>query len=122
MDQMKLIQVEHEYDRRGISPIEFLLAVMRDPTLPIPIRAKAAKDLMDVGYVHITEHLTIRIEGGLPKLLDTPPCVDINDCITRTTPCPWTEILRSIQGVNFRPCHEQTDHASVPIRKDPRLQ
>jgi hypothetical protein len=113
--------MEHEYDRRGISPIDFLLAVMRDPTLPIPIRGKAAKDLCDLGYIS-TETIRIDVRGGFPQLLDTPHCVDINDCINRTTPCPWSAILRSMQGVNYKPCKDQLDQASLPIRKDPRLQ
>jgi hypothetical protein len=67
MDQMKMIQVDHEYNRRGIGPIQFLLAVMHDTTVPLPVRAKAAKDLCDLGYGEIGSfrHVTIHVTGGM---------------------------------------------------------
>jgi hypothetical protein len=33
----------HEYDTPGIAPLAFMLAVARDPTVPLPIRLKAAQ-------------------------------------------------------------------------------
>jgi hypothetical protein len=65
---MKMIQIDHEYNRRGIGPIAFLLAVMNDTTVPLPLRAKAAKDLCDLGYANIgtIRQVTIQVTGGLP--------------------------------------------------------
>jgi hypothetical protein len=122
--------MDHAYDDPEIGPIEFLLAVLHDPTVPIQLRADAARHLCSLGYGDLSQvpprqHVTIHITGGLPKLLDTPPCTDINDCINRTTPCPWSDIMRSVQGVNYKSCREQIDHSPmVPIatRKDLRLQ
>jgi hypothetical protein len=64
---MQMIQIEHEYNRRGIGPIAFLLAVMNDTTVPLLLRAKAAKDLCDLGYANIgtIRQVTIHVTGGM---------------------------------------------------------
>jgi hypothetical protein len=102
---------EHAYNAPGLTPLEFLLALMNDTSLPTSIRMEAAKfaaPYMPLQTIHV------KIEGGMPQYdYSAEPCADINDCINRTTPCPWSEIIRSIQGVNFTSC---TDH------KNKRLQ
>jgi hypothetical protein len=117
--------MDHAYNNPDIGPIEFLLAVLHDPTVSIQLRADAARHLCSLGITDTppVQHITIHITGGIPQLLDTPPCVDINDCINRTTPCPWSAIMRSIQGVNYKPCREMIAEAGpIPRPKDVRLQ
>lgn len=69
---------EHEYDNPAISPKEFLLAIMRDRRIPLPVRMDAAAKAAI--YEHprlqqvsqdINRGVTIRIEGGLPALPGT---------------------------------------------------
>jgi|SRR5215469_142811 len=69
---------EHEYDNDGLSPKDFLLAIMRDKRVPLSARMEAATKV--AVYEHprlaqvnqdLTAGLTIRIEGGLPDLPGT---------------------------------------------------
>jgi hypothetical protein len=117
--------MDHAYNDPDISPLEFMFAVLHDPTVPTITRLEAARTLALYVPLNPPKHVTIHITGGIPKYLDEyPPCVDINDCINRTTPCPWSAIMRSIQGYSYKPCKEQIDSGMVPIaqRKDIRLQ
>jgi hypothetical protein len=106
---------EHAYNAPGLTPLEFLLALMNDTSLPTSIRMDAAKFAAPYMPLHMPlKTIHVKIEGGLPRYDDTAePCADINDCINRTTPCPSSQIIRSIQGVNFTSC---ADH------KNKRLQ
>jgi hypothetical protein len=69
---------EHAYNDPELSPREFLLALMHDKRLPIPIRADAAAKV--AVYEHprlaqvtqdVTAGLRIEIIGGLPELPGT---------------------------------------------------
>jgi hypothetical protein len=95
----------HDYDRPDLSPEEFQKAVMHDPTVPMELRLRAAEDLRGVPRSTVFDPvITIRI-GGIPEYdYSSTPCEDINDCISRTTPCPWAAIIRSKQGVRFTSC------------------
>jgi hypothetical protein len=106
--------MDHAYNDPNISPRDFLLAVARDPRVRLKHRIKAATYLAQLYGDDLTQ-VTIRI-GGFPQLIQTWMCSDIHDCIRRTDPCPWEEIIRSIQGVRFRPCKEQLE-----LPKNPRL-
>ena len=68
----------HAYDQDGLSPRDFLLAVMRDQRVPLSARVDAAAKV--AVYEHprlaqttqdMTIGATIRIEGGLPDLPGT---------------------------------------------------
>jgi len=87
---------------------EFLLSVMHNPRLPLVQRIDAAAKLLKIMPPEPEARVIIRI-GGFPKLRDTWHCEDINDCLTRTDPCPWSNIIRAMEGVNFRPCKEQAE-------------
>jgi hypothetical protein len=84
---------DHAYNAPDISPWEFLLAVMNDQALPLTIRSDAAKHLTRLGLGHVGTSATapvikIIITGGIPAYDATAePCVDMNDCMNRTTPC-----------------------------------
>ena len=56
----------HQYDNPELSAVDFLLAVMRDRSLSIPVRVDAAAKLLPL--YQKTQTITIRIEGGLPNL------------------------------------------------------
>jgi hypothetical protein len=104
---------DHAYNAPDITPYEFLDAVYRDPTVLLKHRMQAASLLVQI-YKASLPQVVIRI-GGFPEYIDTWMCSDINDCITRTTPCPWHNIIRSIQGVNFRSCK---DHMSAGVNDE----
>jgi hypothetical protein len=62
----------HAHDAPGLSPKEFLLAVMRDRTLPLSTRMEAAAAALPYFaprpgesryYESVDHHLTYRIEG-----------------------------------------------------------
>jgi hypothetical protein len=114
--------MDHVYNDPNISPRDFLLAVARDPRVRLKHRIKAATYLAQIyGDVLVTTQVTIRI-GGFPQIIDTWMCADIHDCITHTDPCPWEEIIRSIQGVRFRPCKDQVGSQELPnLVKNSRL-
>jgi hypothetical protein len=57
----------HEYDDPAIGGMDFLLAVMRDVSVPLAIRIQAAAALLPV-YRAPPQVLTIRITGGLGEL------------------------------------------------------
>jgi hypothetical protein len=57
----------HEYDDPSLSAVDFLLAVMRDQTLPLAVRADAANKLLSI-YRPPPQTLNIRITGGLGEL------------------------------------------------------
>jgi hypothetical protein len=100
--------MDHKYNDPNISPHDFLEAVYRDPTVKLKHRMQAANLLVQI-YNASLPQVVIHI-GGFPEYDHTvEPCVDINDCINRTTPCPWSDILRAAQGVNFRPCKDQPE-------------
>jgi hypothetical protein len=76
---------------------------MHDSAVPIMHRMDAAKALMALGLGNVSGigTLHVKIEGGIPEYdSSAEPRADINNCISRTTPCPWAAIVRSIQGVN----------------------
>jgi hypothetical protein len=100
----------------------FLLNLMHDPHAPMRHRIKAAKKLISAGLGDIAQVHTIHIviTGGLPEYIDTWMCEDINDCITRTDPCPWSNIIRSIQGARFTSCKDQA--TKDRLNKDKNLQ
>jgi hypothetical protein len=111
---------DHAYNDPNISPHDFLEAVYRDPTVKLKHRMQAANLLVQIYNASIPQ-ITIRI-GGFPELIDTWMCTDINDCIHRTDPCPWSDILRAAQGVNFRPCKDQHRHEMPELpNKNSRL-
>jgi hypothetical protein len=60
---------DHPYNARSLRRHEFLLAVMHDPDLDLPIRIKAAEHLMRLGLGHIgiIRTIKIKIEGGIPE-------------------------------------------------------
>jgi hypothetical protein len=59
--------VSHEYDDPSLDAVDFLLAVMRDVTLPLAIRMDAANKLLPV-YRPPPQILHIKITGGLGEL------------------------------------------------------
>jgi len=68
----------HEYDNPELSPKEFMIAVMRDHRLPIPIRLDAAAKAANYEHARlaqvtqdVTAGVKIIIEGGLPALPGT---------------------------------------------------
>jgi hypothetical protein len=68
----------HDYDTDGLTPKEFLLAVMRDKKVPLSVRTDAATKVAVYEHPRLaqtTQDLqvgaTIRIEGGLPVLPGT---------------------------------------------------
>jgi hypothetical protein len=103
---------------------EFLLSVMHNPRLPLVQRMDAAAKLLRIlppTHRHQEDEsqeprLIYRI-GGFAQLIDTWHCEDINDCLTRTDPCPWADILQSRLGVNFLPCKEKLEQ----LKKNSRL-
>ena len=69
---------ERPYNDPTLPPMEFLLAVMHDPTMPIPARIDAAKAVsvyMHPRLAQVTQEISggvkIIIEGGLPALPGT---------------------------------------------------
>lgn len=71
-------QGDREFDRDDISAKEFLLAIMRDASLPIAVRMDAAAKVAVYEHPRLaqvsqdtTAGITIRIEGGLPDLPGT---------------------------------------------------
>jgi hypothetical protein len=108
--------MDHAYNDPNISPHDFLEAVYRDPTVKLKHRMQAASLLVQI-YNASLPQVVIHI-GGFAEYDETAePCADINDCINRTTPCPWEAVMRSIPGVNYRPCKEQLEQNA----KNPRL-
>jgi hypothetical protein len=105
----------HAYNNPNLSPREFLLAVARDPKVRLKHRINAAKFLAQ-HYGDVLAKVTIHI-GGFPEYIDTWMCTDVSDCINRTTPCPWSDILRAAQGVNFRPCKDQLHQDQIEKNK-----
>jgi hypothetical protein len=102
---------DHTYNDPNLSPRAFLEAVRGDPTARLKHRIEAAK-LLAQFYSDVLPQVVIRI-GGFPQYdHDAEPCVDINDCIHRTTPCPWADIIRSIQGVRFHSCKDYIEKNS----------
>jgi hypothetical protein len=88
----EVLDPEPAYNNPDISPQEFLVAIMRDTRLPIPIRMEAATKVSV--YIHprlaqvsqdITAGMTIRIEGGLPALPGTNIIMPQN---AKPTPAP----------------------------------
>jgi hypothetical protein len=76
--ELEVEVIPHEYDRSDISPKEFLLAIMRDPRLPIAVRMDAAAKVAVYEHARlaqmtqdITAGIKIIIEGGLPALPGT---------------------------------------------------
>src|SRR5215472_4469418 len=68
----------HEYNSDGLSPKDFLLAVMRDKAIPLSARMEAAAKVAVYEHPRLAQStqdvqggLTIRIEGGLPQLPGT---------------------------------------------------
>jgi hypothetical protein len=59
---------DHTYDTPGISPHDFLLAVMHDRTVDLHLRMQAAEELcrLNLGNIGAIHTLRIVIEGGLP--------------------------------------------------------
>jgi hypothetical protein len=57
----------HPYDDPELSAVDFLLAVMRDVTLPLVVRVAAAERLLPI-YRPPPEVLNIKITGGLGDL------------------------------------------------------
>jgi hypothetical protein len=105
----------HAYNDPNLTPQEFLEAVYRDHTVRLKHRIQAASLLRQI-YNASLPQVVIRI-GGFPEYIDTWMCADINDCINRTDPCPWSDIMRSIQGVNFRPCKDQLRQDQIEKNK-----
>jgi hypothetical protein len=91
---------DHPYDTPGLTPHEFLLATMHDQAAPLPTRMEAAEHLLRLGFNHShVKTIRVVISGGLPAQDWSDTCRDINDCRTRTTPCPWQRHLGHL-------CHE----------------
>jgi hypothetical protein len=68
----------HEYNAPGLSPKEFLLAIMRDQRIPLNARMEAANKVAVFEHPRLaqvnqdlTAGVTIKIEGGLPQLPGT---------------------------------------------------
>jgi hypothetical protein len=59
---------QHQYNDQSIGSVDFLLAIMRDHTMPLAIRVDAAAKLLPI-YQPPPQTLCIRITGGLPKEL-----------------------------------------------------
>ena len=57
----------HKYDNPLIGSEDFLLAIMRDPTVALAIRLDAAAKLLPI-YRDPTQTLHITVTGGLPAL------------------------------------------------------
>jgi hypothetical protein len=111
---------DHAYNDANLSPREFLLAVACDPTVKLKHRIQAAAHLEQI-YGDIIRQVTIHI-GGFPEYdHNAEPCVDVNDCINRTTPCPWEQIMRSIQGVRFHSCKDQAERTIAQDHSPARL-
>jgi hypothetical protein len=71
---MVKITKDHDYNDPNISPKDFMLAVMRDPSVPLSLRMDAANNVAPYEHAmapHIQPqvHLTLRIEGGLTTQL-----------------------------------------------------
>lgn len=69
---------EHSYDSDGITPKDFLLAIMRDKRVPLSVRMVAAEKVAVFEHPRlaqvsqdVTAGITIKIEGGLPALPGT---------------------------------------------------
>ena len=58
---------DHEYDDPELSAVDFLLCVMRDQSLPLPVRVDAADKLLPL-YQKPQPIQTIKITGGLQDL------------------------------------------------------
>ena len=114
---------DHAYNDPTLSPREFLLAVVRDPSVRLKHRIQAALHLERI-FGDIVRSVTIHI-GGIPQFDETAePCVDVHDCINRTTPCPWEAVMRSMLGVRFMSCKDhiaQEREADHQVRGHGRL-
>jgi hypothetical protein len=115
MQSREQFHMPHAYNAENISPRDFLLAVARDPKVRLKHRAAAAAHLARI-YGEVLTQVVISI-GGLPEIIDTWHCRDINDCRRRTSPCPWSAVIQSMQGVRFRPCAEELEQNA----KNPKL-
>ena len=69
---------QHEYNRPGLSPKEFLYATFQDDSLPMSVRIDAAKAVAVYEHPRLAQvnqniegGMTIRIQGGLPALPGT---------------------------------------------------
>ena len=58
---------DHAYDDPSLSPVDFLLCVMRDVTLPLAVRVDAADKLLPL-YQKPQPIQTIKITGGMGDL------------------------------------------------------
>ena len=59
----KLLDTPHPYDNPELSAFDFLVCIMRDVTLPLPVRVDAAGKLLPIYREMKTT--TVRITGGL---------------------------------------------------------
>lgn len=71
-------EAAREFNRADINPKEFLVAVMRDQSLPMSVRIDAASKVAVYEHPRLAQvnqetnaGITIRIEGGLPSLPGT---------------------------------------------------
>ena len=83
--------IQHAYNAAGLSPLEFMIAVMNSQHLPMTIRMDAAKAAAPYVRNH-PEAITriVRLTGGIPyETCWADVCADVEDCRNRTTPCPW---------------------------------
>ena len=96
---------DHAYNDPNINAHDFLVAVYTDPTVRLNHRMQAASLLVMLYKASLPE-VVINI-GGLP-MYDTTvePCIDLHDCVNRTTPCPWEAVMRSNLGVRFTSCKD----------------